>query len=90
MFPVSALVLGNLPLNSAALLPDFQGYFLHGSGGGGAPPIFHGSGGGGAPPMDAVSVASECAATAVFRPIAATKTNMASPNTSLRDIVPPV
>jgi hypothetical protein len=61
--------------------PIFQG-----DGGGGAPPIFQGDGGGGAPPMDAVSVVSECAAKAVFRPIEPTKTSMANATASFRDI----
>ena len=65
--------------------PIFQG-----DGGGGAPPIFQGDGGGGAPPMDAVNVVpSLCAATTVFRPIAATRINIAARKASLRDMVPP-
>jgi hypothetical protein len=61
--------------------------FFHGVGGGGAPPFFHGVGGGGAPPLAMITVPSLCEATAVFRPMAPTKTNMARNTTaSLRDI----
>jgi hypothetical protein len=64
--------------------------FFQGVGGSGAVPFFQGVGGNGAVPFAIITEPSLCAATAVFRPIAPTKTSMARNTTaSLRDIVPP-
>jgi hypothetical protein len=53
-------------------------------------PFFQGVGGGGAVPFAIMTEPSLCAATAVFRPIAPTKTSMDRDTTaSMRDIVPP-
>ena len=57
-----------------------------GSRGGGADPTRQGSLGGGALPTDAIGVRSECAATAIFRPIEATRMTMAAATANFRDI----
>jgi len=64
--------------------------FLQGEGGGGAPPfLFHGLGGGGAPPFAMITEPLLLAATAVFKPIAPTRTIIAARTVSFLDIVPP-
>jgi hypothetical protein len=64
--------------------------FFHGVGGAGAPPFFHGVGGAGAPPFATRTGPLLLPATAVFRPMAPTKTSIARATTpSIFDIVPP-
>ena len=83
-------------VGGAGAPPFFQGVggagappFFQGVGGAGAPPFFHGVGGAGAPPFAMTTEPLPLPATAVFKPIAPTKTSIAATTVIFFDIDPP-